>query len=82
MTWARLAHTYQQLGQTKQVPTALAQAIRQAEGTDFQPARTRVLTTTLRLGTAEQIAQVRPWLDSLDLEALPGYVQSELNEVR
>jgi tetratricopeptide (TPR) repeat protein len=82
MTWARLAHTYQQLGQTKEVPAALAQAIRQADGTDFQPARARVLATTLRLGTAEQIAQVRPWLDSLDLEALPSYVQNELNEAR
>ena len=82
ITWARLADTYLRLGRTEEVPTALAQAIAQAEGTDFQLARARVLATTLRLGTTAQIDRVRPWFDGLDLEALPSYVQSELDEVR
>ena len=81
IAWARLAETHAQLGEKSAVAAAIDEAVTQAQQTDYQLARARVLTTTLKLGSAEQVARVKPWLGSLDREALPGYILGELKDV-
>ncbi len=78
ITWARMAETFFQLARNDAIEDAIDRAIQEALDTDFALARARVLTTTLKLGSPQQIGATQGWLAELDRDVLSPYIREEL----
>lgn len=80
LAYARLAEAYHHQG-LGNVPEALEQAYRAAGDAAGDIFKARVLISTFKLGSPEQIARVKPWFDELATDSLPGYIQDELRHI-
>ena len=79
--WANLAVLYHQQSRLEPSKHALTQALEFAPIDDFPSTHFSVIRAVYILGTQEQRTMVQPYLDSLNLDALPPSYRSELEEL-
>jgi tetratricopeptide (TPR) repeat protein len=79
--WANLAVLQTKQLQPEAARLALGRALELAPDNDYPTPRFALIRAVYTLGTPEQRAQVQPYLDTLNFDALPASYRSELEEL-
>jgi tetratricopeptide (TPR) repeat protein len=79
--WANLAVLYHQQSNPEFSKRALNRALELAPDDDFPSTRFAVIRAAYTLGTSQQRATVQPYMDALNLDALPVSYRNELEEL-